>query len=34
MLAGSGTDEMNIESEESSFRGVEFGVCRLEDVEK
>jgi hypothetical protein len=34
MLAGGGTDEMIIESEKSSFRGMEFGVCRLEDVEK
>jgi hypothetical protein len=34
MLLGGGMDEMIVETEESSFSGVEFGVCRLEAVEE
>jgi hypothetical protein len=34
MLASGGTDEMIVDSERSGFRGMEFSVCRLEDVEK
>ena len=34
MLTRGGTDKMIIESQESSFSGVEFGIGRLENIEK
>lgn len=32
MLTGGGTDEMVIEGQECSFRRMELGISRLEDV--
>jgi hypothetical protein len=34
MLTSSGTDEMVVKSQEGGFSRVEFGICRLENIEE